>query len=187
MTGVCMFGKNIKAAAAVALVSFVTQPSIVAAQTETPVAAGNNAFSVNETHGDWIVLCSKAEAKQICLMTQQQRKNDTKQLVIAAEISTDQNDQIRGTIILPFGLQLAAGVTVQVDDGVVSNPSPFATCLPTGCIVQVLLDAPTLQTLRGGSNVKLVAKAHDSGQNVLLGLSLKGFSTALDRLVALSK
>lgn len=182
-----MFGKNHTAVTALFLLSELMAALPAGAQTPNPPVAGSNTLSVNETHGDWIVLCSQAEAKQICLMTQQQRKNDTKQLVIAAEISTDQNDQIRGTIILPFGLQLAAGVTVQVDDGVVSNPSPFATCLPTGCIVQVLLDATTLQTLRGGSNVKLVAKAHDSGQNVLLGLSLKGFSTALDRLVALSK
>lgn len=182
-----MFGKNHTAVTAVFLLSGLMAALPAAAQTPNPPIAGNNTLSVNETHGDWIVLCSKAEAKQSCLMTQQQRKTDTKQLVIAAEITTDQNDQIRGTIILPFGLQLAAGVTVQVDDGVVSNPSPFATCLPTGCIVQVLLDTPTLQTLRAGSNVKLVAKAHDSGQNVLLGLSLNGFSTALDRLVALSK
>lgn len=182
-----MLGKNIMAAIAVSLVSLLTQPSIVSAQTVAPATPNNNAFSVNETHGDWILLCSDAETSKICVMTQQQRKADTNQLVIAAEVTNGQDKNTRATLVLPFGLALEAGMTFQVDDGPVSKPAPFSTCLPAGCIVQVLLDGPTLDSLRKGASVKLTAKALESGQNVLLGLSLKGFPAALDRLLMLTK
>lgn len=182
-----MLRENIKAVAAVFLVSAFMETSIADAQTQAPPVAGSNTFSVNETHGDWIVLCSEQDKSQTCLMTQQQRKTDTNQLVIAAEISAGENNQARGTLVLPFGLGLEAGMTFQVDNGPVSKPARFSTCVPAGCIVQVLFDAPTLESLRAGSTVKLVTKAHETGQDVILGLSLKGFATALDRLQTLSQ
>jgi invasion protein IalB len=185
--GARMLGKNIKAAAAVALTSLLLQATTAGAQADGAAVAGNNSFSVNETHGDWILLCSDADKAKICVMTQQQRKADTNQLVIAAEVTNLQDKQTRATLVLPFGLALEAGMTFQVDDGPVSKPAPFSTCLPAGCIVKVLLDQPTLDALRGGTSVKLTAKALESGQTVLLGLSLKGFSTALDRLLTFTK
>jgi len=44
-----------------------------------------------------------------------------------------------------------------------------------------------VKALRAAAAVKLVAKAHDGGGDVLLGLSLKGFSAAHDRAVSLSQ
>lgn len=42
---------------------------------------------------------------------------------------------LAGTLILPFGLALAKGATLQVDDKAVGQPQTFCTCLPGGCIV----------------------------------------------------
>lgn len=154
-----------------------TQPRIA-----VPSTLPNGATSLNETYQDWTVLCGAGQERPVCLMTQQQRKSDTGQLVLAAELGAVAADEVRGSLVLPFGLRLADGVTLQIDDGPASQPLPFATCLPAGCVVQVAFDAAAVAALRSAAAIKLVAKAHDGGGDVQLGISLKGFSAALDRL-----
>lgn len=160
------------------------QPRIEA---QAPSALPNGATSLNETYQDWAVICAAGEKGRLCVLSQQQRKTDTNQLVLAVEFNSVTANEIRGTLVLPFGLKLADGVTLQVDDGPVSPALPFSTCLPAGCILPVVFDAGIVKALRAGTTLKLVAKAHDSGQNVLLGVSLKGFAAAQDRAVALAK
>ncbi|WP_430512721.1 invasion associated locus B family protein [Pannonibacter phragmitetus] len=85
----------------------------------------------------------------------------------------------------PLGLRLTDGVTLQIDDGPVTKPVPFATCLSAGSIVQLTFDAGALNALRTGNTLKLTARVHDSGQNIVFGVSLKGFAAAHDRMLAL--
>lgn len=42
---------------------------------------------------------------------------------------------LASTLILPFGLLLEAGATLQDDDGQPLEPLRFSTCLPAGCVV----------------------------------------------------
>lgn len=158
------------------------------AQTQqTQPALPNGASSINETYSDWTVICSSAEKRRVCVLTQQQRKSDTKQLVLAAELNAVSKDEIKGSLVLPFGLRLAAGVAMQIDDGPASNPLPFSTCLPAGCIVQVSFNAATVKSLRTATAIKLTAKAHDNGADISFSISLKGFATAHDRALALAR
>ncbi|WP_162894638.1 invasion associated locus B family protein [Rhizobium terrae] len=168
------------------------------AQTQTPTSAQvlaqtssstlpNGASSLNESYQDWVVLCSASDKGRLCVMTQQQRRQDTDQLVLAMELSSISANEIKGTLVLPFGLRLADGVTLQIDDGAVSKPLAFTTCLPAGCIVPLSLDAAMVKALRAGTVLRLVTKAHDTGQNVGLSVSLKGFAAAQDRAVTLAK
>lgn len=156
-------------------------------QAQAPSTLPGGASSLNETYEDWTVVCTTVEQGKICMMGQQQRKSDTGQLVLAAEFGAVSRDEVKGSLVLPFGLRLADGVSLQIDDGPASQPLPFATCLPAGCVVQVSFDAATVEALRAASAVKLVARAHDGGSEVLLGLSLKGFAAAHDRAVSLSQ
>ncbi len=155
--------------------------------TNAPSSLPNGATSINETYQDWVVLCAAGDKGRNCVMTQQQRRQDTNQLVLAVEFDSIAADEIKGMMVLPFGLRLADGVTLQVDDGAASRPVAFSTCLPAGCIVPLSFDAAMVRTLRAGTTLKLVAKAHDSGQDVALGVSLKGFAAAQDRAAALAK
>ena len=154
--------------------------------TQTQPAFPNGATSLNEAYQDWTVLCATSEKGRICLMTQQQRKSDTNQLVLAAEFNAVSANEMKGTLVLPFGLRLADGVVLQIDEQALSAPLPFATCLPTGCIIAADFDAGMVKALRAGAALKLTAKAHDTGQNVLFSISLKGFAATQDRAVALS-
>lgn len=179
-------------AASLSMAAFLETTAMAQTQARTPAPADapsalpNGATSLNETYQDWVVLCARTDKGRACVMTQQQRKNDTNQLVLAAEFTQVAGDQLRGTLVLPFGLKLADGVTLQIDDGAVSGPIPFATCLPQGCIVPISFDAGIVTALRSGATVKLVAKAHDGGQSVQLGISLKGFAAAHDRVLGLA-
>lgn len=157
------------------------------AQAQTPATLPNGASSLNETYQDWAVICAANDKGRICVLSQQQRKKDTNQLVLAAEFNAVSSHQVKGTLVLPFGLRLADGVVLQVDDQPAQKALGFTTCLPAGCIVEVDFDAATLKSLRSGVVLKLTAKAHDSGQNVLLSVSLKGFAAAQDRVAELSK
>lgn len=152
-------------------------------QTSSTQPAGGN--SVNETYDDWAVLCSETEKGRACLMTQQQRTKDTNQLVLAMELACVSAEQFQCNLVLPFGLRLTDGVTLQIDDGPVTKPVPFATCLSAGSIVQLTFDAGALNALRTGNTLKLTARVHDSGQNIVFGVSLKGFAAAHDRMLAL--
>jgi invasion protein IalB len=181
-----MIARKIIIAAATLLLAFNMETPMAQAQTQTSTTLPNGASSLNETYQDWVVLCTTNDKNRICVMTQQQRKQDTNQLVLAAEFTAVSKDEIRGTLILPFGLRLADGVSLQVDDGPMSKPLPFSTCLPAGCVVQIGFDAATVKGLRAAGALKLLAKAHDGGQNVRLDVSLKGFAAAQDRAVALA-
>ncbi len=58
-------------------------------------------------------------------------------------------------MILPFGLLLEKGASVQVDDDAASAQTlKFRTCLPLGCVVPVSFDAAILAKLKKGTVLK---------------------------------
>jgi len=64
-------------------------------------------------------------------------------------------------------------------------PLPFRTCLPAGCVVSSNIDAETLASLRNGGALKVHTVA-DNGRETMFSISLKGFSGAFDRTLALA-
>lgn len=154
------------------------------AQDAAPSLPGG-ASSLQETFQDWRVTCGIVNQAKVCALSQQQVRQQDNQRLLAVELRPAPGDTVTGTLILPFGLKLAAGVTMQVDDNAPVPPAYFSTCLPAGCLVPLTLDAAQVGQLRAGAAVKLVAQAADTGQEVTFSISLKGFSGALDRVVAL--
>lgn len=147
-----------------------------------------NATSLREAHGDWTVTCAigttqSGEALKRCSFSQQQIVGQTQQRALAIELRPD-GDGVNGALVLPFGLALGAGVTYQLDEGSVGASQPFRTCLPAGCLVDIAFDARTVASLKSGNVMKVNAIA-DSGQEMAFSVSLTGFSSAYDRVVAL--
>lgn len=140
---------------------------------------------LNETYKDWVVACQVANSAKRCVMSQQQKQQNG-QRVLAIELAAPTGNTVSGTLILPFGLALDSGVTFQVDDKPAMPPLRFHTCVPAGCLVPVTFDAPTLVGLRAGTALKVKATA-DGGAAAPFSISLQGFSTALDRVEALSR
>lgn len=156
-----------------------------ASQPASPLPGG--ASALRETFEDWQVVCSVTNAIRNCALAQQQQQRSTNQLVLAAEFGPTQDDgSVAGRLVLPFGLLMSAGVTLQIDDLPVSGAYPFRTCLSVGCIVPLTLDAGMVVDARAGAVLTIMATASETSQSVRLAVSLAGFAAALDRIRMLS-
>ncbi|MGK6314099.1 invasion associated locus B family protein [Neorhizobium sp. DT-125] len=137
------------------------------------------ASSLQETYQDWSLTCQGAP-QVVCAISQQQAQQNG-QRVLAIELRSGEADAVSGNLVLPFGLLLDAGATLQIDDGQPLTSSRFSTCLPAGCLVPLTLDAKTVATLRAGTTLRVKVQAMDK-KEVVLSISLKGLAAALDRL-----
>ncbi|WP_420992276.1 invasion associated locus B family protein [Cupriavidus sp. 30B13] len=147
------------------------------------------ASSLRESYGDWLVNCAVtgqgSQARKACAMQQEQKDAKSGQRVVAMELRTSPGSNV-ATFILPFGLDLAAGATLQIDDGAKGQVLPFRTCLPAGCVVSSNIEPRMLASLRNATSLKIYAKA-DGGRDMMFPLSLSGFGSAYDRTVSLAK
>ncbi|WP_318012971.1 invasion associated locus B family protein [Mesorhizobium sp. BR-1-1-10] len=114
---------------------------------------------------------------KVCVLSQEQTDSQSHQRVLAMELRPA-GEAVQGTLVLPFGLALDQGVTLQVDDGPTLAPLRFRTCLPGGCIVDLSFDGETLAALRDGKSLKVKVVA-DGGEETVLALSLNGFPSAV--------
>ena len=85
-----------------------------------------------------------------------------------------------GTLILPFGLDLAKGAKLTVGK-VTGAPLAFRTCIPAGCIVPLQFDAGMLAALRTNTTLSVTVQAVGKGVPHQVPVSLGGFGPALDR------
>lgn len=143
------------------------------------------ASSLNETHGDWLVACSAAEGVAHCVMSQTQVSGQNGPRVLAIELRPAKTGA-QGVIVLPFGLRLAHGVTLAVDENPPLPAMAFSTCLPAGCLVPLNFSGDVVMALRVGTALAVNAAANDTGQEVAFSISLTGFTSALERVAALN-
>lgn len=172
------------AAGAIALAATAwIAPDAALAQQADPALPGG-ASSLRETYQDWSVTCQVTDKARRCVMTQQQVQQDGMR-VLSIELQST-GDAATGTLVLPFGLKLDAGVTLAVDDRPPLPVLRFSTCLPAGCLVPLALDAKTIAGLRTAQTIRIDTLGGD-GQKMTFPAPLKGFTTALDRIRTLGK
>jgi len=166
-------------------------PDLRLAQAATTPAAGTaastlpgGASSLQETYDDWQVACGQQGGVKRCAMGQQQISKENRQRVLDIEL-WPAGDKLEGALMLPFGLALDQGVTLQVDDAAPGQPLHFRTCLPGGCVVPLSFEGRSLTALLHGTSLKLKAVV-DGGGIAPFTISLKGFSGAYNRSVALA-
>ncbi|WP_234190314.1 invasion associated locus B family protein [Shinella sp. NM-101] len=168
----------------------VAQAAAQPATNQTSTLPGG-ASSLQENYQDWGVMCAQQPGAngqpsvKRCAMTQQQVNQQGGQRVLAVELRPA-GANFEATLILPFGLALDKGATLQIDDGQATQPYRFRTCLPGGCLVPLTFDPAYMTALQKGSVLKIKAVA-DSGADTPLSISLRGFGAAAARLTALSK
>ena len=165
------------------IASFVLSASMAIAQES---GLPGNASNLREGHGDWQVTCAPAEGVVKCAMSQIQLA-ENRQRVLSIELTSgDDGATASGALVLPFGLDLSSGVAHRVDEGKMGTVRPFRTCLPVGCLVDVAFDAVAVASLRAGNQLNVVATA-DGGQEVIFSVSLAGFTSAYNRVIALMR
>ena len=151
-------------------------PVAVAAQTKTdkvaPAAAAagptlpGGASALSETHGDWTVNCQITGTAKTCSLSHQQFNKQSNQRLLAIELSSKSGEDAAGTLALPFGLALAKGVSLTIDDQKLDGSLPFNTCHAVGCLVPVAFDASVTPLLKAATTLKIDAFAADTGQAV---------------------
>ena len=172
---------------------FAQQRSSPASAPQPPPQAGRgsdafpgDATSIQEVYESWTVLCAQPEGKRICSLSQQQTDKDSRQRVLALELTATSADKADGTLLLPFGLAVDKDVTLQVDGAALGSAQHFRTCVQSGCVVKMTLDAPTIGMLKKGTALAVKVTTAD-GQPLTFTLLLKGFSSAFDRTTVLGK
>lgn len=142
--------------------------------------------SLMENFGDWVVACRAQNGVSGCVVRQVQTKGDKGQQMLTAELRNLSGGKVDGALLVPFGLALARGVTVKVDEGAGEARFDFSTCLPGGCLVPVKFDAATVTAMTSGTSLRLSATALATGETVAMRISLKGLSAALSRAAELA-
>lgn len=144
------------------------------------------AGSLSESYQDWQMRCVSAENGPRCAMAQIQIDPKTRKRVLSVELRSA-SGKAAGALVTPFGLALASGVSLKVDNKGGETPLAFSTCVPAGCVVPLNLDARLIDGLVSGNALVIVATASDSRQQLSFSVSLKGFAAAWARLGELSK
>ena len=155
------------------------------AATKPPQLPGG-ASALSETHGDWTVNCQIAGTNKVCSLSLQQFNKQTNQRLLAIELTTKTGEDASGTLALPFGLALAKGIALEIDDKKLDGTLAFNTCQSVGCLVPVAFDTDITPMLSSGATLKVDATAADTGQPISFSISLAGFGGALARTAELS-
>lgn len=158
-----------------------TKPSPAAAAVQLP----GGASALSETHGDWTVNCQVVGTSKACSLSLQQFNKSNGQRLLAIELTSGTAKDAAGTLALPFGLALAKGIGLQIDDRKLEGTLEFSTCQAVGCLVPVSFDAGTTESLKAGGVLKVNGVAADTGQPVEFAISLNGFGGALARTAEL--
>jgi len=148
-------------------------------------ALPDGANSLNETYQDWRVACVSDGETDRCSMLQNQVSKDSGQRVMSVELTAPNANGLQGIVLMPFGLALAKGISISIDDAPADATFGFSTCVPQGCVVPVQFNADMIGKLKNGGTLKISGTVLDSGEAITISSSLNGFTAAYNRLNAL--
>jgi invasion protein IalB len=137
---------------------------------------------------DWTVRCGRrsGQGPQVCEMQQQQADNEDRVIMAVAVGEVPGTSDLGLLVMLPLGILLPAGVTLQVDSGA-EVPLQVDRCERQGCRIEMLLEPDLLDQLKGGSQAKVFFEAvNPQGERQRLGvpISLLGFTAALNEITS---
>ncbi|WP_309085981.1 invasion associated locus B family protein [Chelativorans sp.] len=152
-----------------------------AVQVQTPT-------TLSETYDSWTVQCANRsegeQTRRVCQMSQELLQQESRQRVLLFAISKEGENAAKATVIAPFGLMLSEGLRIEINETELVRGA-YRTCLPAGCVVEFDLPEAAIDQL-GAAEAATVFMTANTGQPVTTDISMKGFSAAYQRLVALS-
>jgi invasion protein IalB len=137
---------------------------------------------------DWTVRCGRQgeQGPQVCEMQQQRIDKEDRTVMAVAVGKVPQTSDLGLLIILPLGILLPAGVSLQIDSGA-EVPLEVDRCERQGCRIEMLLEPDLLNRLKAGSKATVFFEAVDpQGERQRLGvpISLLGFTAALNEVTS---
>ena len=155
-------------------------PAPLAAQTEAPQSG---AEIETQKFEDWTLRCRRASETQpkICRIQQKLVAETSGKSVLQIVAGRFGPEKVLGAVIfVPNGVRLPPGLGIQVDERA-TRAYPFELCDPNCCQVRVLLEGDLLKNLKAGL-AGYVRFQNGAGQELVVKVSLKGFSAALQAL-----
>lgn len=140
-----------------------------ASETEAAAPAARN----------WLVTCdNRADAERLaCVAVQTLTQTETRQRIVTARIANGPDGRLYMVLSLPHGLDLPAGVSLSIDDGI-ELTTPIQTADANGAYSRIELTSEFLNTMKRG-NEMVVKLSGSSGNAIELKMSLSGFSNAI--------
>jgi invasion protein IalB len=187
------------AALALAAVLGVSATDVLAQATQEPTpapqqpapqgqAAPDEGTITERKFKEWTVRCGRQseQGPQMCGMQQQTTDKEGRTVMLVAVGRVAGASDLGLLIVLPLGVLLPAGITLQVDNGA-EVPLEVDWCERQGCRIEMLLEPDLLNRLKGGSQAKVFFEAVDPrGERQRLGvpISLLGFTAALNEVMS---
>jgi invasion protein IalB len=173
-------GRGLAAVLSAALVIGAAAGGAQAQQKEEGKAPEAAAAAADPNSSAWIKICNPdAPAdKNQCLVTQELRDGNTKQLVAAASIRTTKGEKTLLILSVPIGVLLPAGLRLQIDDAKPQGVT-YTICFPTSCVARMEVDDEMIAKLKAGN--KMVVSVLDAEQKaVSFPITLAGFTKTFD-------
>jgi invasion protein IalB len=137
---------------------------------------------------DWMVRCGRPEGQEqeVCEMQQQQVDSEDRTVMAVAVGRVPGTSNVGLLILLPLGILLPAGVTMQIDGGA-AIPLEVERCEREGCRIERIVEPDLLNRLKAGTKATVFFQAVDpQGKRQRLGvpISLLGFTAALNEVTS---
>lgn len=137
---------------------------------------------------DWMVRCGRPDAQgpEVCEMQQQQVDSEDRTVMAVAVGRVPGTSNVGLLILLPLGILLPAGVTMQIDGGA-EVPLQVERCEREGCRIERIVEPDLLNRLKAGTKATVFFQAVDpQGKRQRLGvpISLLGFTAALNEVTS---
>jgi invasion protein IalB len=135
---------------------------------------------------DWVLRCIRTESGddpcQLYQLLQDQEGNSVAEISVFP-LPEGQQAQAGVTIITPLETLLTEQVTLQIDEAQAKR-YPFTFCAAVGCVSRIGLLAEEVDAFRrGNAAVVRIVPAAAPDQEVVLNVSLRGFTAGFQALV----
>jgi invasion protein IalB len=173
-----------------AVVGLAIGTLLMPVQAQTPVVAPEGLEELSEATGaappEWVVTCAPGTdaAKTTCQMTQILFVTETGQPLVSATIRPQAEDRRMGMLLaLPHGLYFPPGLTIAIDHGEATNVA-IQTSDQNGAYAAMPLTDDLITAMKLGRSLNIAMRFAD-GRDMVVPLTLKGFSAALEKLTSL--
>jgi invasion protein IalB len=144
--------------------------------------------STSASFGDWVLRCNRldgaAPAHRICEIAQTVVVRGQRAPVAELALGRlNKTDSLRVTIVLPPNVAFPSGprIYAEVKDksGIELN---WRRCLPNGCVADAIPKDEVIRAWRASKTAGRLETRDGFGRNVVVSVSFRGFSQALDAL-----
>lgn len=145
----------------------------------------NGLQSMSENYQDWRLICREVHDKSRCEIVQEEFDDKNQMKVLTFEMTPGNFSSLKGVIVVPLGVDVSRHISVMADGENVTPPLPFSTCVITGCLIPLKLDAKEVERLQRAHNI-VIRFVTMSGRTIYVALSEKGLDKAITRMRNLS-